>query len=65
MTEKATIIISLKPKISLSLSNQLKQTFINTIKYYPNMWYMFGMIILDGIISSYIGVSINKLIVED
>ena len=29
------------------------------------MWYMFFIIILDGLISSYISISMNKLIVEE
>ena len=55
----------LKATKSDSLFKVTKDTFIKTMKYYPKMYYLVIPVILDGIISGFISVYLNKMIAEE
>lgn len=50
---------------SESLLRIARDTFVKTMKYYPKMYYLVIPVILDGIISGFISVYLNKLIAEE
>lgn len=54
--------VPLKTIKSDSIFRMTKDTFVKTMKYYPKMYYLVLPVILDGIISGFISIYLNKLI---
>jgi MFS family permease len=54
--------VPLKNIKSDSIFRMTKDTFVKTMKYYPKMYYLVLPVILDGIISGFISIYLNKLI---